>query len=222
MANNPNQLLVEDTDIQGVVIGLMPFFLAKPWGETDSARLVHISGKRGKTQTIDYDAIYGAIYGSDIERVGIIVDADTSADETWAKVRGVCARLGVDVGEKCPKSGLITPIDGRRFGAWIMPDNEAAGMVENLCHDLVKDKADALWVHAKASADKAKKLGAPFSGVHMDKAHIHTWLAWQDEPGLRMGIAIKNKVLNHAHERTKAFAKWFADLYELELKAGAI
>ena len=99
-----------------------------------------------------------------------------------------------------------------------MPDNQRAGMLENLCHDLVPNKNDKLWKLACDSAKAAKDIGAPYSARHSDKAQINTWLAWQDEPGMRMGVAITNGVLEHRRESAKALATWVGKLFEMPIK----
>ncbi|MBD2171263.1 DUF3226 domain-containing protein [Anabaena sp. FACHB-709] len=47
-----------------------------------------------------------------------------------------------------------------------------------------------------------------------NKAKIHTWLTWQEEPGRQLHQAITYKILNPQHPKAQTFVKWFKTLYE--------
>jgi hypothetical protein len=51
--------------------------------------------------------------------------------------------------------------------------------------------------------------------VHYSKALIHTYLAWQDEPGKTLGQSITSHVLQET-EIAQAFVKWLMLLFEAE------
>lgn len=219
--SRPNLLVVEDTDLQGVVIGLMKHYV-KPWGSHRDEWPVYIKGRQGKSAVFKPKELMVEMKGSGIQTVGIVVDADTDAKSTWAQVRGFCQALGGTPPEACPKTGFITSLPTQRFGAWIMPNNELNGMVEDFCHLLVPEQAKELWGFAGECAKNAKKkYGAPFSDAHYPKAHIHTWLAWQETPGERMGAAITSETLHHSSDEAQAFVKWFCDLFQLCLENAA-
>ncbi len=135
----------------------------------------------------------------------------------WQRISQFCKGNGVGaVPNQCPEGGLI--IDGirkRRFGAWIMPNNSHNGMLENFCHDLVPSERIDTWNYAKRCVDEAKRLGAPFKNTHTSKSQIHTWLAWQDPPGERMGSAIAKRILNAKLGGAPQFSQWLKTLYGL-------
>ena len=58
-------------------------------------------------------------------------------------------------------------------------------------------------------------MGAPFLPNHRDKALIHTWLAWQDEPGRQLHDAVKHAMLDPTLPYAAPFLAWFKELYEL-------
>ena len=64
---------------------------------------------------------------------------------------------------------------------------------------------------------ESTKLKAPFKQVHIDKANIYTWLAWQNEPGRQLHQAIKERILNpnYPDPKAEAFFHWFKNLYDL-------
>ena len=50
---------------------------------------------------------------------------------------------------------------------------------------------------------------------HRSKALIHTWLAWQQNPGRPMGTAIKAGYLQHDAPIALAFVAWLRRLFEI-------
>lgn len=62
---------------------------------------------------------------------------------------------------------------------------------------------------------EAKRNGAPFRNVHERKAELHTWLAWQDPPGLRLHEAVEHAVLSPARAESQPFVNWFKSLFDL-------
>lgn len=215
---NPKRLVVEDTDLQGVVIGLMMHYVE--WGKTEEEWPVFVRGKKGKSNVFKPKELKVEMKASGVKRIGIVVDANSDLKATWDQVSQFCKQLGGNPPRDCPKEGLIVPIADQIFGAWIMPNNQMEGMVENLCHGLVPASAEELWKFALNCAETAKnEKNAPFSPDHLAKAHIHTWLAWQKNPGERLGVAITGGTLEHVSDDAKAFVKWFMTLYELVAKA---
>jgi len=102
-----------------------------------------------------------------------------------------------------------------KFGVWIMPDNKTEGMLETFLAYLVKDESEALWQYSQQVVSEAKNQGANYKPTHIDKANIHTWLAWQDEPGNQLHIAVKKKILDPQHPKAQSFINWFKILYSL-------
>ena len=102
--------------------------------------------------------------------------------------------------------------DGLRLGVWLMPDNRSSGMLETLLLDLLPSD-DGLLAYSETVCKEAKEKGAPYKDVHSDKAHIHTWLAWQDEPGAQLHEAVQRRILCPASPKSRPFVKWLRDLF---------
>ena len=51
--------------------------------------------------------------------------------------------------------------------------------------------------------------------VHRAKAKIHSYLAWQDEPGKPMGVSITAHVLNPDSPSGIKFLEWLKRLYSV-------
>ncbi|MGH9822270.1 MAG: DUF3226 domain-containing protein [Blastocatellia bacterium] len=47
------------------------------------------------------------------------------------------------------------------------------------------------------------------------KAHIHTWLAWQEKPGLPLGLAITFRYLNPDAPSAQQLVAWVRRLFLL-------
>ena len=96
-----------------------------------------------------------------------------------------------------------------------MPDNKTEGMLETFLAYLIKDENETLWQYSQQVVYETKSQGANYKPTHTDKAKIHTWLAWQDEPGNQLHIAVKKKILDPQHPKAETFVDWFKALYSL-------
>ena len=70
----------------------------------------------------------------------------------------------------------------------------------------------ATWPHAD---DAIRTLPETrFIEAHRTKAHIHTWLAWQDPPGQQLGEAIRSSTLLSDTLLAQTFLAWLIKLKE--------
>ncbi len=53
--------------------------------------------------------------------------------------------------------------------------------------------------------------------THLPVAEIHTWLAWQEEPGSPLGQAITKRYLDADAPRAQQLMDWVRRLFDLEL-----
>ncbi|MFN3648665.1 MAG: DUF3226 domain-containing protein [Armatimonadota bacterium] len=54
-----------------------------------------------------------------------------------------------------------------------------------------------------------------FSEPRLRKAELHTWLAWQEEPGQPFGTSITARVLDGDRPQAREFIGWLRRLYEI-------
>ena len=153
--------------------------------------------------------------------VGIMIDADTDNHAAWQKVKSKIEATGryENVPKTLPKNGLT--LDAKesvhpRIGVWIMPDNQTKGMLEDFVA-LLADDGDQLMHEADQVLHslEARKLNN-YKPVHRAKAKIHTYLAWQDEPGKPMGQAITAHILNADSTSADSFMEWIVQLFTEE------
>lgn len=156
--------------------------------------------------------------GSNIEVLGVIVDANSDLSSRWQALRDRLLEAGYfDIPDSPDPAGIIleAPLNSPllpRFGAWIMPDNQANGTLENFLLSLVPEDS-ILYHHVEKSIGYIPDEERRFSIPDAPKAKIHTWLAWQKNPGLRMGTAIDTKAFNLDVPQVKAFISWLTKLF---------
>jgi hypothetical protein len=155
--------------------------------------------------------------------IGAIIDADANIALRW---RSVCDALGA-----CGYTGLPPAPDEQgtiispqgplpRIGLWLMPDNRLSGMLEDFIQQLIR-QGDALLPHAQGSVDGIPPTTRRFQEVHRTKAIIHTWLAWQEEPGTPLGQAVTKHYLDADHELARRFLAWLRNLFSPANAPGA-
>lgn len=175
-------------------------------------------GKLGKSEVLK--GIRAAVKLPDITNLGIVVDADDSAESTWQSVRAALEKTGyTNLPAKTEPDGLIFQPNLPYFpkvGVWIMPDNQNARSIEDLFLQLISEDNYHLQ-RAKAVVAELIAGGKNlFSKTSDNKAETHTWLAWQEEPGTSMGLAVKSNWVNTEHPLAERLTAWFSQLFELE------
>jgi len=204
-------------------------------GDTDKHTIIHLLARHGIVLDKDLgpvvvkqgqlvqndqgvlDAMATAVRASTNRSVGFVVDANGAVAHRW---RAICNRLkGIDLAlpAGAPADGFIGDSMQlkTRVGVWIMPDNITdAGNLEGLVSTLVPEN-DTLISHAGQATDQAIGLGAGFPSQDRAKAFLHCWLAWQKEPGMSFGLALKAHYFRHDSEVALRFVQWFIRLFEL-------
>lgn len=146
--------------------------------------------------------------------VGFVIDANDQPRDRWRAVVNRLREVRVDVDVESPsEQGFIGgSAYGTRVGVWLMPDNLRPGAIENFLRDLIASD-DALFGLATEATQRATELGASFKPGDRRKAQLHAWLAWQKEPGLPYGTAIRARYFNDASRVADRFLDWFCDLF---------
>jgi uncharacterized protein DUF3226 len=180
-------------------------------GLDDTHVLKHICGNRGVAH-LDVVMDHGGVdkllesipvrlkASEDGDIVGVVVDADTDLEARWQSLRHHLIGVGYqDVPTEPVADGTIldTPPETLlpRVGIWIMPDNQTRGILEDFLRFLVPE-GSALFDHVESSVAAIPQGGRLFSQLAEPKAVIHTWLAWQKDPGKPLGTAITARFLD--------------------------
>lgn len=146
-------------------------------------------------------------------KLGVIVDSDPGTNRYESIIKAL-ENTAIKFPELLPEEGLVVKDDSGtiRLGIWLMPDNQTDGTLEGFLSNLVPSE-DARWDHAQESVTLAKEKGAEFPDNLVKKANLHTWLAWQREPGLRFGTAIKAGYFATDQQLVTNFYAWFENLF---------
>ena len=133
---------------------------------------------------------------SGIESIGVVIDADDAAAASrWQSIRAMLRNIGYAHVDSDPDlKGTVVHADGLpAVGVWIMPDNSLGGALEDFVARLIPS-GDMLWPKAQNCVASIEPEARLFTNE--SKAVMHTWLAWQQEPGVLMGSALKRQYLD--------------------------
>lgn len=148
-------------------------------------------------------------------KLGIVVDADTNISTRWQSLSDILQNSGYQLPNQFNRDGLILESPKRpKIGIWLMPNNQDNGMVEDFLNHLVP-AGDVLLQEARnvLSNLENKQIHRYNTSFHHSKALIHTWLAWQEDPGTPMGLAITKTYLTTNTELCNRFVSWLNRLF---------
>ena len=132
--------------------------------------------------------------------VGIVLDADTEIKTRWSSIRNTLIGIGYDSVPDQPKAdgtildspaGTLLP----RAGVWLMPDNQANGILEDFLAFLVPQPSD-LFDHVQESVATIPGLLEP-----------------QKEPGMPLGAAISARFLDANVSEVDVLVAWLMRLF---------
>jgi hypothetical protein len=190
-----------------------------------STRTVEIKTSKGlnteKTESVEalLDGMDFAIRQSRGRPTGFVFDADQEISSRWNAIVDRLKKTGFECPVSPVASGtvLTASIQGvsTTVGIWLMPNNADKGVLEDFLTELVQE-GDQLLAHARTATDEAIRIDRQFPIVQRSKAVIHTWLAWQESPGLPFGTALTARYLRHDTPTALAFVAWFTQLFGIQ------
>lgn len=215
-----NLMLVEGSDDQHVLRNLLNYHEiaciipdpTEPYTED-----IVIDQKQGVESVLE--SLKVILDDGSLEKLAIIVDADADVAARWDALKNIFACFGgKDIPHKPLAEGTIITLEQRYrnldVGVWLRPDNQVPGILEDFVSFLIPNKREALWQYAKECV-KNIPGEPPFPKVALSKAQIHTWLAWQKEPGLRLGQTIYAKYLNANAPYALNLVNWVKRVFAL-------
>ncbi|HLM01204.1 MAG TPA: DUF3226 domain-containing protein [Pyrinomonadaceae bacterium] len=159
--------------------------------------------------------------GSEVIALGIVVDADFDIKARWESLANKLKDLKYQEVPDLPKPNgtiLTHSQDLPKIGVWLMPDNTLPGMLEDFVKLLVPDEQKDLLQRAIEAVDAIPKEERKFITENSDKtskAQIHTYLAWQERPGVPYGVAIRERFLKADSPNTTNLVAWIKELFNL-------
>lgn len=186
------------------------------WPDGKDKAPVFLRMENGAEEILKDGLLSTYIKSAVVKTLGVMLDADTAPVSRYESIRNRCSSFFPAMPNSLPPGGLIVANDdGKRLGVWIMPDNSSAGSLETFLRYLVPNLSEPIWKSAVDAVTRAKELGCPCRDAHLAKAHLYTWLAWQDPPNQNPGHALTQKVLDPHNGYANAFVTWFRQLYEI-------
>lgn len=119
--------------------------------------------------------------------VAVVVDADLDLAGRWNAIQHQLRQAGYEAPATPPAEGLILFSRPPAVGVWLMPDNTIPGTLEDFAKELIPSN-DRLWRRAVSAVAEIPATERRFKAER--KAEIHTYLAWQEEPGTPLGAAV--------------------------------
>ena len=146
----------------------------------------------------------------------MILDADTTAggvEKRWSDITSKLVRHHYDLPFAPSESGTVLPAIPHkpRIGVWLMPNNRDVGSLEDFLLTMVDEPSKTAAANCLESARQAGIAG--FKEAHRSKALVHTYLAWQNPPGLPLGLSISSHALKSDSNLCHAFVGWLNNLF---------
>ncbi len=196
-------------------------------GNDDEHVIKHVCGTRG-VQKLDeikpQDGVEQLLENlpvrlkeSDVEVLGIVVDADADLAARWQSLRNRLTKAGyqnvpphpsADGTILDPPASTLLP----RVGIWVMPDNQTTGILEDFLQFLIPE-GSPLFEYVQSSVMNIPNGEQRFTELAKPKAIVHTWLAWQKEPGKPLGTAITARFLDPDVEQVDVLVSWLKRLF---------
>ena len=150
-------------------------------------------------------------------RYGIVIDADTHIEVNWQKLSKILMDRGYNAVPSIPNEGgvIVKQDELPIIGIWLMPNNKLPGAIEEFL-SFLGPQDDELWPIAQSAVQQAISIKCNFPPSYVMKAHLHTWLSWQEEPGTPMGQAITKKYLNAHAPHALQLITWFRNVFEFK------
>ena len=174
---------------------------------------------KGNALHILPDLIQGLADGHST-RLALIVDADFPESDlgfvkTWKKISMILCNSGYRIPNIPPKSTggfSFSHNDGLpNFGLWIMPNNATDGLLEDFIKTSILITEKSLLEHAITTVKNLPNR--KFKDIHLSKAEIATWMAWQKMPGQSIAGTIGGELLDFKAGQAKQFLDWLRLVY---------
>ncbi len=218
-------LFVEGADDQHTIWAICEHFKIKQTFDVEIPdRTGNINKKAKQSELGGIENVFKAVRlnliagSSAVERLGIVIDANSDLNSGWQKVVSVLEKAGYENIPTSPDSNgtIISQEFLPTFGVWIMPDNVIdRGMLEDFLEFLVPNKdKNEVWQKAIDSSKEVLEMEEEtFAEIHLSKAQMHTYLAWQKDCGKPFGQAITSKYLQADNPKCQVFVDWLNRLF---------
>jgi hypothetical protein len=200
-------LLVEGINDKHVINNLLKIH------DLELAEEIKIRHKQGITNILETLKIE---VDANQDFLGIVVDANASIKSRWQSLTDRLKEFGYsEISEKPVENGLILESEDflPKLGIWVMPNNKLLGKIEDFIRLLVAKEKENLWQIVEKSVNEIPNEHKLFAEKDISKAQIHTFLAWQEEPGRPMGESITRRYFQPDAPDAQNFVNWLKRLF---------
>ena len=206
MSPRDRVLLVEGRDDREVIYQFCNHY------KINNKKLFSVEAKNGIENLLDDLRIR---VRTGVKVLGAVIDADVDPNARWEQVCTALADYGYVLPTQPIREGTILEAPNSRrpqLGIWLMPDNQMSGMLEDFLLRLANEE-DRLISRAENVVDSIPETERLFANPKRSKAIIHTWLAWQEEPGTSLGLSITRRYLDPTRNPAPEFKQWLEKLF---------
>ena len=155
-----------------------------------------------------------------IARLAVVVDADSEDNgggyhNVIKRVAKIVERNGFTLASNPVAGVLFQHDDGLAdFGLWVMPNNRDEGMLEDWIKSCVHPDEHQLFAHAETVVNTLPIT--KFKSIHVSKAEVATWLAWQKQPGHGLYRVIEDQLIDMNSVLFLELKVWLTQIYSSE------
>ena len=155
-----------------------------------------------------------------ITRLAVVVDADSEDNgggyqRAIDRVTEIVEPYGFTLRTNPDGGVLFRHDDGLAdFGLWVMPNNGDEGMLEDWIKNCVHSDENQLFAHAKTVVDTLPQK--KFKSIHISKAEVATWLAWQKQPGHGLYRVVEDQLIDIDSKLFLELKDWLTHIYSSE------
>jgi hypothetical protein len=156
------------------------------------------------------------LIASDTEVLGIVVDADQNLSKRWIELKKQFEKYGYQFSDIPQPEGEMLDKQGfyPKVGIWLMPDNLKTGILEDFITEIIPENDKLKPIVAGVLNDIESQELHLYKDIYRPKAFIHTWLAWQDEPGKPFGWAVTKRYFDLNASLAQTFVLWLKRVFE--------
>lgn len=151
--------------------------------------------------------------------VAVIADADTNTNSRWQQIRNVLHNTGLYKCNRLPlpsEGAVLVSVDSDislKAGAWIMPNNEYSGALEEFLLEMVPAEDDLMVEVDDKLLDLESQSKQRYAGKDRNKAKVQTYIAWERKPGISVATAVKSRILNPHTPTADKFVEWIKEVF---------
>lgn len=155
---------------------------------------------------------------AEVTHLVVVVDADSTVngggyERAINRVIEIVEPYGFTLKSDKLVAGVIFEHDDglADFGLWVMPNNGKEGMLEDWIKSCIHSDEHELFTHAQEAVDTLPQT--KFKSIHISKAEVATWLAWQKQPGHGLYRIVKDELIDTDSASHKELSAWLNHIY---------